>query len=77
MPSSETDIELLQEYAKTRADDLFTALVERHIDLVFSAAVRQVRSQELAQEVTQAVFIELNRQASKLRSDTVLPAWLY
>ena len=70
MPSSDTDIdiELLQEYAKSRADELFTALVEGHIDLVFSAALRQVHSQELAQEVTQSVFIELARQKeSQLR----------
>src|SRR6478609_2071181 len=77
MPSSDTDIELLQGFAKSRADHLFTSLVERHIDLVFSSALRQLRSPDLAQEVTQAVFIELARQAAKLRADTILPAWLY
>ncbi len=77
MPSSDTDIELLQEFAKSRADHLFTSLVERHIDLVFSAALRQLRSPDLAREVTQAVFIELARQAARLRADTILAAWLY
>jgi hypothetical protein len=62
---------------------LFTALVEGHIDLVFSAALRQVHSQELAQEVTQSVFIELARQKesrcvvwSTLAPTSVYPKWI-
>jgi RNA polymerase sigma factor (sigma-70 family) len=74
---SETDLQLLTRYANQRAEDAFAEIVRRHIDLVHSAALRQVRSRELAEEVAQAVFVELARQARNLPPHTVLAAWLY
>jgi RNA polymerase sigma factor (sigma-70 family) len=74
---SETDLQLLTRYASQRAEDAFTEVVRRHVDLVHSAALRQVRSPELAEEVAQAVFVELARQARHLPPRTVLAAWLY
>ena len=74
---SETDLQLLTRYTHQRAEDAFAEIVRRHIDLVHSAALRQVRSPELAEEVAQAVFIELARQARLLPPRTVLAAWLY
>jgi RNA polymerase sigma factor (sigma-70 family) len=74
---SETDLQLLTRYTSQHAEDAFTEVVRRHIDLVHSAALRQVRSPELAEEVAQAVFIELSRRARQLPSDTVVGAWLY
>ena len=74
---SETDLQLLARYASQHAEDAFAEIVRRHVDLVHSAALRQVRSRELAEEVAQAVFIELARQARHLPPRTVLAAWLY
>src|SRR3954469_20113997 len=74
---SETDLQLLTRYTRQRAEDAFAEVVHRHVDLVHSAALRQVRSPELAEEVTQAVFIELARRADQLPCDTVVGAWLY
>ncbi len=74
---SETDLQLLARYNSQRAEDAFAEIVRRHVDLVHSAALRQVRSPELAEEVSQAVFMELARQASYLPARTVLAAWLY
>ena len=71
------DYELLRQYSEKGSQPAFRQLVGRHVDLVFSAARRQLRAAELAEEVTQAVFAELAHQARKLRSDQPLAAWLY
>jgi RNA polymerase sigma factor (sigma-70 family) len=74
---SETDIELLACYARQHSEDAFAELVRRHLGLVYSAALRQVRSPQLAEEVSQSVFTDLARNAARLKPDTLLTAWLY
>src|SRR5438477_323384 len=72
-----SDLELLQNYARNKSEESFTALVNRHLNLVYSAALRQVRSPQLAEEVVQSAFIDLARQAQQLAPETILTAWLY
>jgi RNA polymerase sigma factor (sigma-70 family) len=74
---SDTDLQLLARYTRQNAEDAFAELVRRHLDLVFSAALRQVRSPQLAEEVAQSAFTDLARQAHRLAPDTILTAWLY
>jgi RNA polymerase sigma factor (sigma-70 family) len=74
---SDTDLELLARYTRQHAEDDFAELVRRHLGLVYSAALRQVRSPQLAEEVAQSVFIDLARNAARLRPESILTAWLY
>lgn len=71
------DLDLLRQFSREHSQDAFTALVNRHVNLVYSAALRQVRSPQLADEVAQSVFTDLARDAGKLKPDTILTAWLY
>ena len=71
------DLDLLRQFARENSQDAFTEIVRRHVNLVYSAALRQVRGPQLAEEVAQSVFTDLARDAGKLKPDTILTAWLY
>lgn len=78
MKETRTDIELLRAFVESSSESAFTELVQRHIDLVYSVALRQLRgNSHLARDAAQAVFCELARNARKLREHQTLSGWLY
>src|SRR3954464_9756483 len=71
-----SDHELLTAFAEG-AENAFAILVRRHIDMVYSAALRQVQDPHTAADVTSAVFIILARKGRGLRHNMIIPAWLH
>ena len=72
------DATLLQSYVRNRSEGDFAELVRRHVNLVYSAALRQVNGDvHLAQDIAQSVFIDLSRKAEALSQRQVLIGWLY
>ena len=72
------DTELLRRFGQTNSEDAFVELVKRHVNLVYSAALRQVNGDEhLAKDVAQTVFSDLARKAGSLARRESLTGWLY
>jgi len=72
------DLQLLRRYAEEGSECAFSELVARHIDLVYTAALRQVAGDaHLAQDVTQTVFADFARKARALSGRVVLTGWLF
>jgi RNA polymerase sigma factor (sigma-70 family) len=74
----ENDAELLTRYAKDGAEDAFAEVARRHIDAVYSTALRRVGGDtHIAEDVAQEVFVALARQAAQLADHPALLGWLY
>ena len=77
MMTKRTDFDLLDAYARQRSEEAFRELVGRHVDFVYSAALRQLQNPHLAQEATQAAFIALAGKAGQLQPQTIIAGWLH
>ena len=71
------DQELLRDYAERQSEQAFAELVRRHIDFVYSAALRIVHDPHTAEDVTQSTFIALTKNALQVRDRSVLSSWLH
>ena len=75
---SESDRELLRQFVSGRSASAFEELVRRHLDPVFSAAVRRVNGDHaLAKDVTQTVFVDFARKARRIPDDMPVGGWLH
>src|ERR1043166_1263121 len=72
------DAEFLRRYVRERSEPAFAAIVARHIDLVYSTALRQVSGDvHRAHDIVQLVFATLARRSPLLLDHPLLGGWLY
>ncbi len=71
------DHDLLRQFAEQNSETAFAALVARHVDKVYSVALRHTRNAHAAEEITQAVFVILAKKSGRLGARVILAGWLY
>ena len=72
------DTHLLRQYIEQHSERPFAELVQRHLNLVYSAALREMhRDSGMVEDICQAVFTELARKAPKLVNHPSLAGSLY
>ncbi len=68
---------LLAEYVQSRSVEAFGRLMKCYVDLVYSTAMRLVRSDShLAEDIVQTVFLSLAKKANRLPPGVMLGGWL-
>jgi uncharacterized protein (TIGR03435 family) len=70
------DSVLLKEYVEYGSEEAFGTLVARHVNKVYSIALRHTRNAHQAEEITQAVFVILARKSRQLGKRVILSGWL-
>jgi len=77
MQAESSDWQLLRAYVHEGSQEAFAALVERHVNFVYSTCLRETRDATLAEDTTQVVFLILARKAPLLRETGTLSGWLF
>ena len=71
------DRTLLRRYVEHKSQAAFDRLIRRHLGLVYATCRREVGDPDLAEDVTQAVFLILAKKAPRLRGGDGLAGWLF
>lgn len=75
--NQQTDADLLREFSGGGNHAAFAVLVERHGPMVHAVALRVMSNHHDAQDVTQAAFLALSREASRLCGEPSVAGWLH
>ena len=63
----QNDWQELRYYARDHSEEAFTRLVNQHLGMVYSSALRRTGDEHLARDITQIVFTNLVRRAASLQ----------
>ena len=72
-----TDADLLEEFSGSGSQAAFATLVERHGPMVHAVAMRTLSHHHDAEDVTQATFLVLAREAEALSRKPSVAGWLH
>src|SRR5580704_1487623 len=76
-PIVESDASLLSRFVQTRDEAAFAALVERHGSLVRGVCRRALGDVAALDDIVQATFVALAKNAGKIRRANSVSAWLH
>ncbi len=74
---AETEHSSLAQFAATQDEASFCEIVRDYSGLVYSGALRRTRNPQLAEEITQNVFIALAKKAKQVATHQSFTAWLF
>src|SRR5262249_44921690 len=77
LAAGESDEELLERLVRQHDESAFTAILERHGPMVLGVCRRAVRDEHSAEDVFQATFLLLARNAGTIRDRRSLSSWLH
>ena len=72
-----SDGQLIQAFLSCANEDAFAQLLKRHGPMVLAVCRRVLHNEQDAEDVFQATFLALARQASKIRKQAALGSWLH
>ena len=72
----DNDVLLLERYSREGCEQSFAAVVSRHINMVYSIALRQTRNPSLAEDIVQSVFLLLAQKAPTFSPKVLVAGWL-
>jgi RNA polymerase sigma factor (sigma-70 family) len=72
-----TDRQLLEDFARSRSEEAFALLVQRHAAFVLGLCRRVLQHEQDAEDVFQATFLVLARKADCLRWHDSITNWLH
>src|SRR5689334_9245304 len=70
------DALILRQFANANAHDAFAHLVARHVHVVYSACLRQLKDPAQADRACSAAFVMLAREAGRLQRERSVVPWL-
>jgi len=71
------DEDLLRTYCVDGDDAAFAQIVQHRRNMVFGAALRKTGSAEMAEDITQAVFLLLAQKANSINECVIIAGWLF
>ncbi len=72
-----SDIQLIRQFAENNDQVAFAQLVERYVDIAYSAAITCLGKDDLAHDACQLTFVELSKKARHLPEKVKLGGWIY
>lgn len=75
--SDQSDQHLLERFVRHQDEGAFAAILERHGPMILGTCRRILREEHLAEDVFQATFLLLVRNAGVIRQRSSLAAWLH